>query len=261
MVSQIATPSIYIIKGLLLYNVFKSLSLRENMGYIYIATNPGLKPGLIKIGITNLEPDERMKSLSKSTSSPANFELEYSKKIQKVKLIESRVHSKLSSYRFRLNKEFFEIDINTAIQIIERVSELTKYESKIATEIGHHRDLIYSHYLPKLKLTELNLMYLIMAQTNNMLIRNIIQLENDIVDGFLQSKTVSEQLNISNSWATTIMKSFCLKAINLNVKFIKHDSQIYKGEIKIFNEINYYHGELSWILNKEFIPLFTNNKI
>ena len=231
------------------------------MGYIYIATSPGLKLGLIKIGITNLEPDERMKSLSKSTSIPANFELRYSKKVQKVRLIESRVHSKLSNYRFRLNKEFFEIDIDNAIQVIERISELTKHESEIATEIGEHRDLIYSHYHPKLKLTELKLMYLIMAQTNNMLIRNIIKLDTDIVDGFLQSKTVSEKLNISNSWATTIMKSLFLKATNLELKFIEHEEQIYKGKMKIFDEINYYNGELSWIFNKEFIPLFINNKV
>jgi len=231
------------------------------MGYIYIATNPGLKSGLIKIGMTNLHPNDRMESLSKATSIPANFELKYSTKVQKVKLIESRIHSQLSNYRFRLNKEFFEIDINNAIRIIEKISELTQYEGKISTEIGKHRDFIYSHYEPSLKLTELKLMYLIMAQTNNMLLRNIIKLDKDIVDGFLQSKTVSEQLNISKTWATTIMKNLYVKAIDLRLIFIEHDEQIYKGEMKIFDEIKYHHGELSWLFNEDFIPLFTNNKL
>ena len=139
--------------------LYSTVISKEKYG-IYLYSNKSWSKIRINqnIGMTNLQPNDRMKSLSKATSIPANFELKYSKQVQKVKLIESRVHSQLTNCRFRFNKEFFEIDINNAIKIIEKISELTQYEGEISTEIGKHTDFIYSYYKPDLKLTELKLM-------------------------------------------------------------------------------------------------------
>ena len=226
------------------------------MSYIYVASNPGLLPGLVKIGTSRSNPSDRLRSLSRSTSIPTNFVLEYEKETKFAARIESRVHSILNELRFRKNKEFFSIPLDRAVDIIEKVSEFTECPGVIGTEIGKHKDLIESHYVPKLTLFELNLMNLLMAATNFMMIRHVIRFERDLVDGFLDSDVVSSELFISRAWTAKAMSTFLTKGKVLHINFIGR-----QGTMRVFDEIHYHRGELRWLFQESFLGLFTNNKI
>ena len=47
-----------------------------NQGYVYILSNISM-PGLLKIGMTRLDPTKRVKELSSSTGVPTPFNLVY----------------------------------------------------------------------------------------------------------------------------------------------------------------------------------------
>lgn len=47
------------------------------MSYLYILSNAYLSADLLKIGFTTREPDERAKSLSRSTAIPGSFRVEF----------------------------------------------------------------------------------------------------------------------------------------------------------------------------------------
>ncbi len=226
------------------------------MGYIYIASNPGFKKGLYKIGMTNEKPEKRIYSLSRSTSAPADFNLEYSRLSEQDKLVETRVHSILESCRFRTNKEFFKIKLQKAISTVEKVIELTEFESSIGTEISKHHDLIMSNYDPNLKLSEIHLINILMAASNGGMMKQLFRFPRDIVDGFLKSETAAMLLSISKPWACKIMKSFSHKASDLKIAFINNGARL-----KVFDHYRYYRCDSNWRFTEEFSDLFYNNKI
>lgn len=78
------------------------------MAYVDIASNPGLKTGLLKIGLSSVAPESRLRALSRSTAAPANFQLAFFKVTQRAARVETRVHSLLEGCRLRAHREFFE---------------------------------------------------------------------------------------------------------------------------------------------------------
>ncbi|WP_199155815.1 GIY-YIG nuclease family protein [Chromobacterium sp. ASV23] len=228
----------------------------EKLGFIYLASKPGFKDNLLKIGVSKNQPQLRLAALSKSTAAPAEFELLYANSTQDAKKVESRVHSLLKKYRFRSQKEYFNIAPPDAIKVIDKIIEYTNFPIKLSNQIGKSHDFINSHYVPRLNIHEINLFGLIMAATNDMRLRHIFTSQLDILDGFLDAKTVSHWKNISIESSRKAMRKFQKKAEKLEIKLMQN-----KGNIKIFKEINYHHGELWWLFTEEFIPHFTNDKI
>lgn len=92
-------------------------------GFIYILTNPSM-PGLIKIGMTTRNPHSRARELSNATGVPTRFTVSYQRQTDNCQLLEQRIHQRLVRYRVALGKEFFQIPIGDAIQIIN--SEIDK---------------------------------------------------------------------------------------------------------------------------------------
>ena len=77
-------------------------------GYIYCMTNTAM-PGLVKVGMTLDDPEERAAELSCVTGVPARFEVAISKRVSNPAKKEEAIHDLLSTLGFRYNerREFF----------------------------------------------------------------------------------------------------------------------------------------------------------
>lgn len=93
---------------------------KEGNEYVYILTNPSF-PNLLKIGSTTKAPEDRAKDLSKGTGVPQEFEVIWAYNCFKAEIVEREVHKKLKKYRVNNQREFFEIDLQTAINSIEEI--------------------------------------------------------------------------------------------------------------------------------------------
>lgn len=226
------------------------------MAFVYVASNPGLKPGLLKIGLSNVRPETRLRSLSRSTAAPASFKLEFFKETTHAERVEMRVHSLLEECRFRPNREYFEIDVERASQLVERVVELTEFQGPVATHIGKSKALLTSRYRPKFTVSDRHLMDLVMASTHDMMFRHVVRFQRDIVDGFLDAETVVTHLPMKRQAAVRALHRFAEKARSAAVHFIE-DSE----RLGVFQEIKCYRGELRWLFQEDFLDHFTNDKI
>lgn len=89
-------------------------------GYIYVLVNPGM-PGLVKIGKSLRNPEERARELSSGTNVPFSFEVGYEKLVSNCDLAERLIHQKLSNLRAAHNREFFMISLREAVSVVNRV--------------------------------------------------------------------------------------------------------------------------------------------
>ena len=101
----------------------------DNKGYIYLMINPAI-PNMVKIGKTTREPEQRAKELSSSTGVPIEFVLVHKRLVNNCTIAEKYIHEVLESKGVRVSKkrEFFEIPIYEAIQVIEQYED--KEDSK-----------------------------------------------------------------------------------------------------------------------------------
>ena len=92
------------------------------MTIYYVLTNKAM-PGLVKIGKTNQTIDERVKSLSSSTSVPIPFVCEYAVQVPSndKKNYEKLAHAALNKLRYTSNREFFEIPVEDAISLMKMI--------------------------------------------------------------------------------------------------------------------------------------------
>ena len=90
------------------------------IGFIYIMSNPS-HPGLLKIGQTGKDPEERRKELG-STGVVEDFVLEYRALSEDYASIEREIHRALASVRTNPKKEFFSISVPEAVNKIREIS-------------------------------------------------------------------------------------------------------------------------------------------
>jgi len=97
-------------------------------GYVYVLSNPA-HPGLLKIGYTTDPVESRAGNLSASTGVLENFQIEYWCLTLAAHEVERLAHTALASVRVKKNREFFQIDLDTAIEEIEKhaVAPIPKY--------------------------------------------------------------------------------------------------------------------------------------
>lgn len=93
-----------------------------SLGYLYILSNPTMK-GLLKVGFTKGAPEERARKLSVATGVAAPFTVEYFQISDDVEEVESLVHEEMMEYRVNENREFFEVSIEKAVSIIEKLAK------------------------------------------------------------------------------------------------------------------------------------------
>lgn len=99
-------------------------------GYVYILSNPSMT-NLIKIGQTRRSPEERARELSRNTSIPVDFIVEFEMFTLDRLMLEKVTHEKLEPYRFNKKREFFEIGVEEAAKIIrveaDKINERLSY--------------------------------------------------------------------------------------------------------------------------------------
>lgn len=97
----------------------RSLTTRRHPrtpGYVYILTNPAM-PGLIKIGKTRLNPEDRANQLQ-TTGVPRGFQVEYACHTPDPEAVEQAMHVAFGPRRVNDRREFFEIEPAQAIALL-----------------------------------------------------------------------------------------------------------------------------------------------
>ena len=87
------------------------------METVYILVNQSM-PGLVKIGRTYKEADERAAELSASTGVPTEFQVYKAYSVSDSKAFEDMLHNRFIDYRVNSSREFFKIDPDLVIEII-----------------------------------------------------------------------------------------------------------------------------------------------
>lgn len=112
-------------------------SISNNNGFIYIFTNP-LFRNLIKIGLSD-DFERRLKDLSSSTAIPFPFECLCAYELEDMKKVEGALHLALSSQRVNPNREFFEIEPETLLPLLDQLGKRAdKKEKEIQSELDQN---------------------------------------------------------------------------------------------------------------------------
>lgn len=93
----------------------------EGNEWVYVLSNPAYDPSIIKIGFTSSTPELRKESIDRSTGVPIPFKVEYTKQCRNGRELEQAVHAYLANERINFNKEFFQVSVEDARQVIERI--------------------------------------------------------------------------------------------------------------------------------------------
>ena len=93
--------------------------------FIYILENT-LMPGLVKIGRTERSVSERVNELSSSTGVPTGFTVVKEYSVANSVEAERIIHERLSDYRVSDNREFFKMEADDAVDIIESMLQKTE---------------------------------------------------------------------------------------------------------------------------------------
>jgi hypothetical protein len=97
-------------------------SIRGNEGdqSVYVLKSDSM-PGLLKIGYTKGDPNDRANALSKSTGVPTPFIVVYSYNCFNGERIERAVHKHFEKQRVNKQREFFKVELDETIEIIESI--------------------------------------------------------------------------------------------------------------------------------------------
>ena len=98
---------------------------RTNNSYdswLYILSNQSM-PGHLKIGYTKQQPDQRAKQLSTATGVPTPFKVEWAFHCFNAEGLEREIHQFLEQSRIMGNREFFDITIDEAKQVVYKFGQ------------------------------------------------------------------------------------------------------------------------------------------
>ena len=96
----------------------EKVSDSEGSQYIYVLSNKSM-PGMFKIGFTKDHPIKRAKQISSATGVATPFEVAFSFKCYNGLQLEGEIHNYLKSYQVNKRREFFQLEIEQAIEAIE----------------------------------------------------------------------------------------------------------------------------------------------
>lgn len=97
----------------------------EGDQWVYILSNP-TSPGLLKIGYTKQTPEERAKQISSATGVALPYKVEWAYKCFNGETVEREVHHKLKAQRVNNNKEFFQVSLDEAKEVINLIGNKFK---------------------------------------------------------------------------------------------------------------------------------------
>ena len=102
-------------------------------GWVYVLSNESLN-GLIKIGFSTKDPENRAKELSGDTGVPTPFIVEYEALVDDPHGCEQKAHKLLSEERVNQKREFFQCTIDRAIETVKEVAGGEVYFEKYRNE-------------------------------------------------------------------------------------------------------------------------------
>jgi len=202
-----------------------------NYGIVYVLTNPAM-PGLVKIGMTNRDNvDARLKELF-NTSVPVPFECKYACTVDNSARVEKALHIAFHPYRIHAQREFFEINPEQAIVILQLLDKGKDITREIAEEINNDLtdvDLAAGEKMKKSRRPNLNF------KEMNIPIGSKLKYAKDDQD--IEVEVCSEKKVIYNGKITS------LTAVTRELMQIGHDVQptpywMYEGKnlMDIYNE-------------------------
>lgn len=98
----------------------KSNFTTKNAGKIYVMRNANFGENIYKIGLTTKTTEERARQLSK-TSVPDRFQVMREWDVKDCYLAEKSIHKTLEKYRLDKSREFFQVDMKLANNVIDAV--------------------------------------------------------------------------------------------------------------------------------------------
>lgn len=106
---------------------------QNRQGYIYALVNASLN-GVVKIGRTSRDPENRVREISSATGVPTPFILVYKEYFDDCYTAEKVIHAHLENKHLRVNsnREFFSITVNDGIEVIKKI----KTELEFKTDEG-----------------------------------------------------------------------------------------------------------------------------
>jgi hypothetical protein len=228
-----------------------------NQGYIYILSNEALKHNLLKIGTTQLNPENRRAILSKSTAIPLDFKLEHNVRVKDNSIAEKRIHLLLKEYRFSDRKEFFQVDLDLAKKTINIIAEYMDIYERYSDMVFCHEDLLLAQY-SKQRITGRSYGFMIVLRgltINNTIADHILPLKKTVFDGFAEASMVAELMGITRTNAICIMRNFAAKYVD-----VKLTTQTGK-EMRVFEDLRYGDAQLAWRYTPDYMRLFYNEKM
>ena len=106
---------------------------KEMAGFIYILTNSAM-PGLVKIGMTLGDPEERARQLSQGTGTPVSFDVYAAFPVVDAVRAERQVHGAFDDVRTNRKREFFSIAPEEAVKLIETALQSQTDFGRLARE-------------------------------------------------------------------------------------------------------------------------------
>jgi hypothetical protein len=107
----------------------------EDSGILYVLTNPFM-PGLVKVGCTTGNVEDRIYDLSSSTGVPVAFQCHFAAQVTDMATKEKTLHQLFSDKRVNPKREFFEVAPEKVVLAIRMgaFSEVTPGKSQIPPE-------------------------------------------------------------------------------------------------------------------------------
>ena len=94
----------------------------DHDSWVYVLSNPA-QPGILKIGYTSNTPEERARQLSNATGVALPYVVEYAYSCWNGLELEKDIHERLNEYRLTKQREFFQMDLEEAKEIIGEIGE------------------------------------------------------------------------------------------------------------------------------------------
>lgn len=97
--------------------------MKPDRGVVYILSNPSFQDDVFKIGWSMRSADHRARDLFGHTGVPERFTVEYEKQVFCPEFAEYQIHEALKDFRLNTSREFFRLQIETAIEVVDRVCD------------------------------------------------------------------------------------------------------------------------------------------
>ena len=115
---------------------------KNSNGFIYVLKNPSLK-GMVKIGATNKTPSKKCEELSSTSTIPTPFNIVYSKPSMNPFKAVSLVHAVLDEYRVYKNSDFFNVDVDPTIDLIDDIEDRLNKNYDVSSSKGRYAAVGY----------------------------------------------------------------------------------------------------------------------